>query len=87
LFVQTQASTAIGRTKSLRSVPLIHAGDRLVVSEETAVSEGRFEATALTTAAVGEMLTVRLKFGGILHARATASGHASLVLAESEARQ
>jgi hypothetical protein len=68
-------------------LPVIRQGDRLVVSEKTAVSEGRFDATALTAAAAGEPLTVRLKLGGaILHALATAPGRAMLVTGRSEVR-
>jgi hypothetical protein len=74
------------RSKSqISSLPVIHSGDRLVVSEKTAVSEGRFDATALSAAALGEVLTARLKLGGsVLHVLATAPGQATLVAGRSE---
>lgn len=67
--------------------PIIHAGDRMVVSETTKVSDAQLEATALSAAAIGESITVRLKIGGrILHAIATGPGHASVVVESVEDR-
>jgi hypothetical protein len=82
--VSTRFHTSIGQSKprisSLPGNPVIRPGDRLIVSESTAVSEGRFEATALNAAAAGESLTVRFRFGGsILHALAIAPGRATLI--------
>ena len=58
---------------------VIHAGDQLILSEHTRVSDAELEATALKTAAIGERLPVRLKLGGrILSAIATAQGRATL---------
>src|SRR5215831_12777753 len=52
-----------------RSVPVIRAGDSLILSEHTSVSDSQLEAVALTTAGAGEAMTVRLKIGSrVLHA-------------------
>jgi hypothetical protein len=70
------------------SDPVIHAGDYLIVSEHTRVLDTDLEATALKPAAIGDILTVRLKFGGqILSAIATAPGRATLSQKRSEVRQ
>ena len=70
-------------TKSERvAIPIIHAGDRLILTEHTAVSNVQLEAIALNGASVGQSLPVRLKIGGqILHAVATAPRRASIVSA------
>ncbi len=68
--------------------PIIHPGDQIILSEETRTSSARLEATALQPAAMGAGLDVRLKIGGhILHAVATAPGHASLLVEENEGRK
>lgn len=60
-------------------LPVIHAGDSVVLSEHTRILDAELEATALKVAAAGEPLTVRLKFGGhIVHAIASAPGRATL---------
>lgn len=67
------------------SLPVVHAGDYLIVSEHTRNLDAELEATALKPAGIGESLTVRLKFGGhILSAIATAPGRASLSQESSE---
>jgi hypothetical protein len=59
--------------------PVIHAGDRIVLEERTAVLEARFEATALTGAESNEPLRARLTIGGkVLSARAVAPGLAAI---------
>lgn len=74
----------LGRT----SLPVVHAGDYLIVSEHTRNSDAELEATALKPAAIGESVTVRLKFGGhILSAIATAPGRASFSQESSEVRR
>jgi hypothetical protein len=66
--------------------PVIRAGDRLIVEENTAVVEARLEAVALNPAAIGSGLNVRLAIGGkVVRAVAVAPGRAAFV-AESEAR-
>ncbi len=45
-------------------IPVIRSGDAVILLEHTSVSDGRLEATALSGAAVGEAVTVRLKVGG-----------------------
>jgi len=66
--------------------PVIRAGDRLTVEENTAVVEARLEAVALNPAAIGSPLNVRLAIGGrVVRVVAVAAGRAAL-LAETEAR-
>jgi hypothetical protein len=49
---------------STAPVPIIHAGDRLIVEEHTASVDAYLEAVALGSATTGAALTVRLKIGG-----------------------
>ena len=49
---------------STAPVPIIHAGDRLIVEEHTASVDACLEAVALGSATTGAALTVRLKIGG-----------------------
>jgi len=59
--------------------PVILAGDRLVVEEQTPVVDARLAATALNPAVAGEPLRVRLEIGGrIMRAIAIAPGRAQL---------
>lgn len=59
--------------------PLIHAGDPLVVEEDTPVVEARLAATALGPAARGATLQARLSIGGkVVRVRALAAGRAAL---------
>lgn len=59
--------------------PVIRAGDRIVVEEETAVSEARLEATALTSAPGGGVLRARIAIGGrVVTVHAIAAGRAAL---------
>jgi hypothetical protein len=61
-------------------IPVIRAGDALIVSEHTSVSDTQLEAIALSAAGVGEAMTIRLKIGGgPLHAIAIAPSRASLL--------
>jgi hypothetical protein len=58
---------------------VIRTGDRIVVEEQTAVSEAWLEATALTGAADGGVLRARIAIGGqVVTARAIAVGRAEL---------
>jgi hypothetical protein len=58
---------------------VIHAGDKIVVQEETAVVNAWLEATALTGAKDGGELRVKLKIGGrILAVRAISPGTAEM---------
>jgi hypothetical protein len=67
-------------------VPVIHAGERLMVEEHTPVVEAHLEAVALGPAAIGGELNVRLRMGGkVLRAVALGPGRAELQ-AEREAR-
>lgn len=67
------------------SVPLalIRAGDRIVLEEHTPVVDSQLEAVALSSAAVGGPLRVRLAIGGrVLSAVALARGRALLASGE-----
>lgn len=57
--------------------PVIHAGDRLIVEENSAVVEARLDAVALGPAVIGSPLDVRLMIGGkVVRAVAVAPGRA-----------
>ncbi|MGD0628358.1 MAG: hypothetical protein ABR987_03350 [Terracidiphilus sp.] len=59
--------------------PIIHAGDHVIVEENTAVVEARLEATAMSPAQAGSPLNVRLTMGGkVLRVLAAAPGRAVL---------
>lgn len=58
-------------------VPVIRAGDPLLLEAHTATMDAELEAVALAPAAVGSELEVRLKIGGrVLRAAAVAPGRA-----------
>jgi len=60
-------------------VPVIRAGDALIIEEHTTVVDARFEAVALGPARPGEAFRVRLKLGGVVvRAVATGPGRAAL---------
>ena len=60
-------------------VPVIRAGDRLILEEDTPVVTSRLEAVALGAAAAGSALNVRLRVGGpVVRAVAVAPGRARL---------
>lgn len=66
--------------------PVLHAGERLIVEENTPLVEARLEAVALGPAAIGSALAVRLTIGGkVVRALALAPGRAVLQ-PETEAR-
>ena len=59
--------------------PVIHAGERLIVEENTPVVEARLEAVALGPAVIGSPLDARLTIGGkVVRAVALARGRAAL---------
>jgi hypothetical protein len=67
------------------SLPVIHVGDPIVVSEHTPTLDAELEATALEAAIAGEPLGVRLKIGGqTLRAIADAPGRATRIAKASE---
>jgi hypothetical protein len=75
-FGAATAELASNELATLR--PVIRAGDRLVVEENTAVVESRLEAVALGPAAAGGSLEVRLRIGGkVVRAVALAPGRAA----------
>lgn len=66
--------------------PVLRAGDRLIVEENTPRVEARYEAVALGSAVPGSALAVRLKIGGkVVRAVALGPGRAMLQ-AGTEAR-
>ena len=71
----------------VRTLPVIHAGDQIILSEHTINSDAELEATALDTAAAGDSLRVLIKFGGhTVRAIAATPGHATRGLEASERR-
>jgi len=59
--------------------PIVHSGDVLVISEETAVLRGEFDAIALSNAGPGDAIRVRLRFADkVVRVRVTAKGRAVL---------
>jgi hypothetical protein len=59
--------------------PVIHAGDRLVIEQETPQISARLEAVALAPAMAGRLFRARLRMGGkIVEAVALAPGRAAL---------
>lgn len=66
-------------TNETHLLPVIRAGDRLIVEEHTAVADAVLEARALNPAALGSTFNVRLKIGGkVLRAVALGPGRAAL---------
>lgn len=62
-----------------RPLPVIRAGDSLIVEEHTAIADARLEARALSPAAPGSTLKVRLSIGGkVMRAVALGPGRAAL---------
>jgi hypothetical protein len=60
-------------------LPVIRAGDRVVVEENSPVVEASLEGVSLSPAAVGSQLDVRLKIGGkVVRAVALGPGRAAL---------
>ncbi len=80
-----------GNTKgdaARREPPVIHAGDRIVIEERTAVADARFEAIALTSAPKGGRLRARISLGGrIVLVQAIGAGEAEAINENPEARQ
>ncbi len=73
LVEQGSDSTSEAAPKTL----LIHAGDRIVVEEHSAVADARLTAIALTSAAKGETLRARMTIGGgVVMVRAVATANA-----------
>lgn len=60
-------------------LPMIRAGDQLIVEEHTAIADAVLEARAMNPAALGSMLNVRLAIGGrVVRAVAAGPGRASI---------
>lgn len=75
------AALALGKSAAgaVPALPVIHAGDALIVEEHTAVVDARLEAVALGAAARGAELKARLKIGGkVVRVVAVAAGRAEL---------
>ena len=59
-------------------LPVIHAGDRVMVEEHSERLDARLEAVALSAANAGDPVKVRLRIGGrVLQALAVAAGRAA----------
>lgn len=84
--IETRSDSGQSLAGNAPAPPVIRAGDRLTVEENTAVIEARLEAVALNPAAIGSPLNVRLAIGGrVVRVVAVATGRAALP-AETEAR-
>jgi len=71
-------NNSLAGAESIPLRPVIHAGDRLIVEENTASVEARLEAVALGPAVPGSVFDVRLKIGGkVARAIAMAPGRAA----------
>jgi len=79
-----EAESAGGRPDGTQKAPpVIRAGDRIVVEENTRVARGRFAAIALSTARRGASFRVRLVVGGgVVWAIAAGPGRAILAGAD-----
>jgi hypothetical protein len=74
----TPSAAADGNKGALR--PAIHAGDRLVVEENSPLAEARLRAVALESATAGSAFNVRLEIGGrVIKAIALNSARATLL--------
>jgi hypothetical protein len=68
-----------GQAHQVQAIPVIHAGDRLIVEEHTAVVDAVLEARALNPATAGAPLSVRLTIGGgVVRVVALGPGRAAL---------
>ncbi len=69
------------QTEPSKILPVVRAGDRLIVEEHSAVVDARLEAVALGPAVTGSPLNVRLQIGGkIVRAVALGPGRATLAV-------
>jgi hypothetical protein len=85
--IGTQSEPGPLQPESAPPQPVIRAGDRLIVEENTAVVDSRLEAVALNQAAIGSPLNVRLGIGGrVVRAVAVAPGRATFLAETDEAR-
>ena len=66
-------------------LPVIRAGDRVIVEENTPVVEAQLEAVAMSPAMAGSSLNVRLSIGGKV-IRAVASGPGRAIVQEEAGR-
>ena len=77
---------APGQGTLTHPLPVIHAGDRLILEEDTALVHARLEAVALSPALAGSALRVRLVPGGfVVHAVALGPGRAAFALGNRDA--
>lgn len=78
--------SAMSRT-SAQCESAIHAGERVVLEEDTSLVEARLEGTALSAACAGSAVKVRLAIGGrTVRAVALAPGRAALAPQSGERR-
>ncbi len=77
--VAEYGASEAGTTGKVSALPVIRAGDHIIVEENTSLVEARLEAVALNPALSGAPLKVRLVIGGrVLRALAVAPGRAEL---------
>jgi len=76
-----QGDAALGPATHTQNIPVIHAGDRLVVEESTPLVETRLVAVALGQAVSGASFNARLAIGGNV-VRAVAVGPGRAVFAQ-----
>lgn len=82
----TGSTANLGSGAAAARVPVIHAGNRLIVEESTPVVKARLEAVALNPARIGSVFKVRLAIGGKV-VRAVALGPGRAVFAEETGAQ
>jgi hypothetical protein len=76
------AGSARGRTSAVRAavLPVIRAGERVIVEENTPIVEARLEAVALVPAQAGSVFKARLQIGGkVVRVVALGPGRAAFV--------
>jgi hypothetical protein len=84
-LVHIQTGQAVPGTGAEPVAPVIRAGDRVIVEENTPVVEARLEAVAMSPALAGHPFNARLSIGGRV-IRAVASGPGRAVFLEEAAR-
>lgn len=77
----SRSRTIRDRKPTAENLPVIRAGDALVVEEHSPVVDARLDAVALEPAAKGGALKARLRIGGNV-VRVVAIAHGSAMLAE-----
>jgi hypothetical protein len=75
-----ETATCTDRELEAGAPPVIHAGDRVILEEDSKVVEARLEAIALGAAAEGKTFRARVRIGGkLVRAVAVSAGRAMLL--------